>query len=180
MVYHGTKADFESFDLKKCGASDEGLAGPGFYFTYNPEEASGYALNEHFGRGDAPNVRPVYVALQNPLLISNGVLPDGRTLKDFHGGIGIQRRGGQALRQWADDAGHDGVMWVTEEGHVRHVVAFRPEQVTSIFNVGRYPVASASPTGAGEAIRLSNAQRALNELESKTLPRVSKTSKRTR
>lgn len=147
VVFHGTKAEFDRFDLKKAGASDEGLAGKGFYFTYNPEEASGYALNEHFGKGEAPNVQSAYVAIKNPLVITQGVLPDGRKVSDLHGGIGIKKEGGEALRKLADDAGHDGVMWVSRDGEVRHAVAFRPEQIKSaIGNSGRFDPGSPSLT----------------------------------
>ena len=131
VVYHGTKTDFEQYDPKKAGASDDGLAGKAFYFTYNPEEASSYAERETFGAGDAPNVQPVYISLRNPFVITQGVLPDGRTLKELHGGIGVNAKGGAALRKLAADGGHDGVIWVSRDGSVRHVAAFHPEQIKS-------------------------------------------------
>jgi hypothetical protein len=61
----------------------EGLVGRGFNFTYNPNEASGYALNDVFGKGDSPNVVPAYVSVRNPLIITHGVLPDGRKVTDL-------------------------------------------------------------------------------------------------
>lgn len=132
-VFHGTKADFSTFDIRKAGASDDGLAGKGFYFTYNPEEASGYAESDIYGAGDAPNVQPVYVAVKNPLKIVKGVLPDGRKVMDIHKqfGPGINAKGGAAIRKIAEDGGHDGVMWVRTDGGVGHVVAFNPEQIKS-------------------------------------------------
>lgn len=131
IVYHGTKSDFSEFDPEKMGVSDEGLAGKGFYFTYNPEEASSYALRDNFGSGDAPNVIPAYISLQNPLVITHGVLPDGRKVQELHGGIGINANGGAAVRKLAVDGGYDGVMWVSREGSVRHVMAFNSEQIKS-------------------------------------------------
>lgn len=131
VVYHGTKADFAEFDPTKMGASDEGLAGKGFYFTYNPAEASSYALRENFGAGDAPNVVAAYVALQNPLVITQGVLPDGRKVQELHGGTFITAKGGAAVRKLAQDGGHDGVMWVGRDGGPRHVVAWKAEQIKS-------------------------------------------------
>jgi hypothetical protein len=131
-VYHGTKSAFDKFDMKKAGASDEGLAGKAAYFTYNPEEASGYALNETFGgMGDAPNVIPAHAAIKNPFVITHGVLPDGRTLKDLNGGIGITSEGGSAVRQLAEAGGHDGVVFADRDGSVRHVAAFQPNTVRS-------------------------------------------------
>lgn len=143
VVYHGTKADFSEFDPAKIGASDEGLAGKGFYFTYNPEEASSYAMRDNFGSGDAPNVLPAYVSIRNPLVITHGVLPDGRKVQDLHGGIGINANGGAAVRKLAEDGDHDGVMWVSLDGAVRHVMAFRAEQIKSaIGNNGNFDSAN--------------------------------------
>ena len=129
-MYHGTKSDFEQFDLSKTGASDDGLVGKGFYFTSNPAEASGYALNSQFGKGGVPNVRPVHVAMKNPYVIKHGVLPDGRTIREIHKG-GINSKAGNAIRKLAEDAGHDGVVFADNEGNVRHAVAFRTEQIKS-------------------------------------------------
>ncbi len=133
VMYHGTKADFSAFEMRKAGTSDDGLAGKGFYFTYNPEEASGYAESGNFGKGDAPNVQPVYVSLNNPLRIEKGVLPDGRRVMDVHKqyGHGINAKGGDAVRNLAEEAGHDGVVWVRTDGGVGHAVAFRPNQIKS-------------------------------------------------
>ncbi|WP_432262813.1 hypothetical protein [Cupriavidus sp. TMH.W2] len=139
VLYHGTKSDFDRYDIKTFGASDEGLAGKGFYFTYNPEEASSYAINEQYGKGDAPNVQPVYVSLNNPFVIQQGRLPDGRKLQELHKGIGVTASGGSAVRNMAEEAGHDGIVWTNRDGHILHVVAWRPEQIKSaIGNAGTY------------------------------------------
>lgn len=138
VLYHGTKSDFSSFDMKRFGASDEGLVGKGFYFTYNPEEASGYALNEQFGKGDGPNVMPVFLAIANPFVITQGVMPDGRKISDMHRG-GISSKVGNGIRQMAEAAGHDGIVFANAAGQVRHAIAFRPEQIKSaIGNSGMF------------------------------------------
>lgn len=137
VVYHGTKSDITAFDPKKAGASDAGLVGRGFYFTYNPEEASGYALNEQYGRGDAPNVIPAHVSLQNPLIIKQGILPDGRNITDLHK-MGISSRVGSAIQDDAKAVGHDGVIFTDRDGNVRHAVAFDPTQVKSVNNAGTF------------------------------------------
>lgn len=131
VLYHGTKSDFQHYDIKRFGASDEGLAGPGFYFTYNPEEASRYALVDFFGRGEAPNVQPVYVCLKNPFFIAGGLLPDGRKVSDLHEGSTITVKGGVALRRLADIGGHDGIIWLRHDGGIGHAIAFKPEQIKS-------------------------------------------------
>jgi hypothetical protein len=132
VVYHGSKDDFDQFDPKMFGASDDGLVGKGYYFTYNPEEASGYALNETFGRGSGsgPNVLPVYVSLKNPFVITHGVLPDGRNIRDVHAGP-INSKGGAEVRKLAEAAGHDGIIFASREGEVRHVIAWEPTQIKS-------------------------------------------------
>jgi hypothetical protein len=148
-MYHGTKAAFAEFDESKFGISDEGWMGKGFYFTYNPEEASGYALGEMFGKGDSPNVVPVYLSIKNPLLITMSVLPDGRTLKDMHEGTIISDKGSKAVRSLADTGGHDGIVLANKEGKPLHVVAFRPNQIKSaIGNNGQFDPKSLSITAA--------------------------------
>jgi hypothetical protein len=133
--YHGTKSVFDEFDIKKAGASDDGLAGKGHYFTYNPEEASSYALRETFGRTQdaAPNVVPAYLSIKNPLVITHGVLPDGSSLKDVHQGIGINSKGGDAIRGMAEKGGHDGVVFADRDGNWRHAVAFNADKIRSKF-----------------------------------------------
>ena len=122
VFYHGTKSDFSHFDIKKFGASDEGLVGKGFYFTYNPEEASNYALNEQYGKGDGPNVMPVFLSITNPFVITQGVMPDGRKISDMHRG-GIDSRVGNEVRRMVEEAGHDGIVFTLTN---RKAPAFRP------------------------------------------------------
>ncbi len=56
VVYHGTKADFDAFDLNKIGQN--GLAlGPSFYFTDSKSVAEGWG-----------NPRAFYLSVKNPTL----------------------------------------------------------------------------------------------------------------
>lgn len=163
VVYHGTKSDLFGFDHRKIGASDEGLAGKGFYFTYNAEEASGYALRETCGFGEWPNVLPVYVSVKNPLQIVGGALPDGRRVMDVHRSydVGINLKGGEAIRRLAIEGGHDGVLWRRTDGGIGHVVAFRPEQIKSaIGNSGLYLRGSISLTDREAAVCMGLAREA--------------------
>lgn len=137
VVYHGTKGIFDRFDGKRSRTSDEGLLGKGFYFTYNEGEASGYAHNEMFGNGGSPNVVAAYLSVKNPLLITDGKLPDGRKVLDIHG-RGIDRKAGDEIRQIAEEGGHDGIIWEKRGGGVGHVVVFEPTQIKSVNNVGTF------------------------------------------
>jgi hypothetical protein len=130
-LYHGTKTAFDEFDINKAGANDEGLAGKGIYFTHDPEDASRYALSDYVARGDAPNVIPAHVSMKNPLVITHGVLPDGRSIRDLNGGTTITAKGGNAIRELADAGGHDGIVFADRDGSVRHAVAYQPGSVRS-------------------------------------------------
>lgn len=60
IVYHGTKADFNAFDMKKIGlnASSEGY---GFYFTDDKSTAQGYKPK------NSGNLIEAYISIQKPL-----------------------------------------------------------------------------------------------------------------
>lgn len=128
IVYHGTKSKFDTFE--KTGLSDEGLAGKGFYFTYNPEEAHGIAHNPQFGKGNSPNVMPAYVNVKNPFVIKQGVLPDGRKISEVNGRP-ITAEGGNKIKKLAENGGHDGVVWTDINGNVRHVAVWDSKQIKS-------------------------------------------------
>ena len=63
VVYHGTGAEFDIFDVKKQGKNDTGFFGRGFYFTPNKKTAEHYANNKI--------VMPVYLNIKNPLDLSD-------------------------------------------------------------------------------------------------------------
>jgi len=65
-VYHGTPKTFEQFATEH--ADPNGLYGPGFYFTENPQIASGYAAQKGVprSRSASPNVRPAYLDIIKP------------------------------------------------------------------------------------------------------------------
>jgi hypothetical protein len=58
VVYHGTKADFEAFDVRTGGTQ---TLGQGSYFTVDPREASSFA-------GERGSVIPAYLAIRNPFI----------------------------------------------------------------------------------------------------------------
>lgn len=64
VVYHGTKAEIESFDDSKVGSNmDFGTMGRGFYFTSDKQNADNYARNAE-GVG-SPNTMQVFLNIRN-------------------------------------------------------------------------------------------------------------------
>lgn len=139
VVYHGTGADITAFDEGAVGANFGDEAG--FYFTNNTRHSEGgngrvyedmtsagaYAKNAE----GAPNIMPVYVALQHPKII------EGRS--DGGGVLSLIETptysAGQALLD-ALDEGFDGIIVrdtaTTFNGRPETVViASRPEQIKS-------------------------------------------------
>lgn len=134
VVYHGTGQDFSEFDLSKVGnQTDTGMYGQGFYFSDNPEISSLYARNPQGGA----NVKPVYLSLQNPLIIrGEGDIPKMReltTIEEMRNAAGIYSA---EMRQYLIDHGYDGV--ISTIGKSYEYVALNPEQIKSTFNRGTY------------------------------------------
>lgn len=114
VVYHGTVDDFPLFSIDFFGQTDQGEYGEGFYFTPDPDYASEYAY-------DAGNVMPVYLRLENPF-------------RAPFGGYG-NKLDTAAIKA----AGHDGVIVEDEDGNVKEIVAFYPDQIKSaISNTGAF------------------------------------------
>lgn len=128
VVYHGTTKDFDAFDNSKTGANDMGLWGRGHYFASAPTSANSYALRQ----GDGARVIPVYVSIQNPLVLRTGSdlvtrLPDGTNTRKLIG----QNLDGSKIKSIALDGGHDGVIQIKPDGSIGDLVAFQPEQIKS-------------------------------------------------
>jgi len=136
VVYHGTGAEFEAFDLAKVGSyTDTGMFGKGFYFSDSPVLASSYA-NE---AGNGANVKPVYLSLKNPLEIDDvkklPVIPEAQTIDEM-------RRAGnlysERLRDKLIEQGYDGVVMDWKSKGKKEYVAFYPEQIKSVNNRGTF------------------------------------------
>lgn len=128
VVYHGTLADFASFDPDRQGQnvfSDD----VGFFFTDSPAEASAYADPARFDDegGSQPNVMPVYLAIKNPKIVDVGEL-EPALWYDVEG---------QKEVEDAQQSGHDGLIvrtkdvWQGESRPHNLYVAFRPNQIKS-------------------------------------------------
>lgn len=63
-VFHGTHAEFTSFDKTSIGEF-----GPAIYFSSNADDAATYASGR--GREGHANIMPVYLSLQNPLMVTD-------------------------------------------------------------------------------------------------------------
>ncbi|MDP3326332.1 MAG: LPD38 domain-containing protein, partial [Hydrogenophaga sp.] len=134
VVYHGTDGDFTEFDAGKSGKNYRSTGGQrGIFFTSSPSTASVYAeqpagavLNPgnpdgaDFGDGTA-NIMPVYLSLQNPLIVSSTKSPD--KYFDYNR---------DSIYARADKAGADGII-VRGKGAIKRdlFVAFKSSQVKS-------------------------------------------------
>lgn len=128
VVYHGTNAEFTSFDKMKAGSgNDKGLRGKGFYLSPNPMTAANYGKN----------VIDEFVSIRNPF---NPF--DFKTKSDIASYLNIdedifsftqdvefkvyQSYSG-TLSSAIKDAGHDGVIYLKRQ----EVIAFEPNQIKS-------------------------------------------------
>lgn len=120
VVYHGTTADFDTFDLE---SSDDGDFGPGLYFTDQPAAANTYA------QGDGGRVVPVYLNLRNPA--TNAVL-NSEEARDVMDDGGMD---GEGLKDWLTEQGYDGIAFThaAKNGNPSGVeyVVFDPTQIKS-------------------------------------------------
>ena len=128
VFYHGTAADFNSFDNKKTGSNDLGLWGKGHYSSTSIENANSYALRQ----GDGANVMPIHVLMKNPLILKTGKdlitrLPDGTNTKDLIG----QNLNGSKIKDIAKANNHDGVIQLKPDGSVGDLVAYDSHQIKS-------------------------------------------------
>ncbi len=93
VVYHGTNANFTTFDIEKAGsATDSGFAGKGFYFHVDKGTADAY------GRKNIA----VFLNLKNPYDFAG---KNFAAVVDEHGGS-------DNFSQWLKNNGYDGsVLW---------------------------------------------------------------------
>jgi hypothetical protein len=130
VLYHGTDANFSTFDLSKSGASDHGWYGVGHYLTSNPELGSAYSgyKNTKAISGDeihpGQNVMPVYARLENPY-----IWPENRP-------AATSREEAEKITHELKMLGHDGVIAPNKyvdghEGKFWETVVFAPHQIKS-------------------------------------------------
>jgi hypothetical protein len=134
VVYHGTGAEIDSFDIERAGAG-RGLGSErALFFSRNAETASlsaevvGAGLDE----GTAVNagvVYPVYLRVENPFVSD----------MEFYNSAEMA-----AELDRAKNAGHDGVFFpkLQSSGESGTIAVFRPEQIKSVNNRGTFDPAS--------------------------------------
>jgi hypothetical protein len=130
-VHHGTaipKTQFRSF---------RGHDMHGIYFTPNRDAAQDHADMDSEIDGDDPLIISVYLSIQNPLIVSEGIVDDPRvTGKGTVGMMDYQQLTTEMLNLIVAD-GYDGI--VITDGTVEdasEIVAFNSNQVKSVDNRG--------------------------------------------
>lgn len=112
VVYHGTEANFDAFDMSKGRAN---MDIQGAFFSPWELDAKGY------GR----NIKPVYLDIKNPADEATGY----KALKKFQG----QNNAGKKAKEYLKSLGYDGVINNNEE-----YIAFEPNQIKSVKNIGKF------------------------------------------
>lgn len=161
VVYHGTARTFDAFEASRGNA---------YYFTDDQAAASVYAANgeeDEYGEEAGPNVVPVYLSLQNPVVLDAAWQQEHMD----DGGDWNWEALDNALYE-AEEAGHDGAVlrgFMDFAGHEEgdrverqydQYIAFRAEQIKSaIGNNGDFSPAdprilaqSAVPAAAPAAV----------------------------
>jgi ADP-Ribosyltransferase in polyvalent proteins len=123
VAYHGTADNVAEFRADHPHAKDSGWLGKGFYFWNEPGLAADYATMK---AGDAPNVMPVHLKLENPYLA---------TPADKERLMLASRRDPEASAQFTadlQDKGHDGVILnYPHKPGLQEIMVFDPQQVKS-------------------------------------------------
>mgnify|MGYP006921293764 CR=1 FL=1 len=142
-----------------------GLLGTGIYMTGVPRRAEGYA------RGEQGQIYPLYASIQNPISEEAFIERFGRTRRSAEEN--------QAITDQLISEGYDGIVAQRGDGQAWEVVAFRPEQVKSVFNErptqapgileqrGEQPKGKAVPTTVDE---VSNVESAFQFAGGQTFP----------
>lgn len=132
-----------------------GLLGMGIYMTGVPRRAEGYT------RGERGQTYPLYASIQNPISEEAFIERFGRTRRT--------PEENQAITDQLISEGYDGIVAERGDGQAWEVVAFRPEQVKSVFNErptqapgileqrGEQPKGKAVPTTVDEVSNVESA-----------------------
>ncbi len=152
VVYHGTTADFAEFDTQRPRAKAENPAWSGdlgawfageskYQGNYDEGNAEYQAESYTEKRGSmeyrtGANVRPVYLSIKNPKEFEGWEDFADYRLENFKG------KPAADMRAALTASGHDGIVIRNSmtDGNVDRDdwVAFHPEQIKSIFNIGTF------------------------------------------
>ncbi len=151
IMYHGTYQSFDMFDKNKIG-SRFSADNEGFFAISCPKIASNYAEYEEGFPNSSPNVMPLFVSIQNPLIVdhkflaSEGMAPIG--VRDCV--IDFWDNYQDLILTWADERKSDGILLIDEsklksKDIVMMSVAFKANQLKSaIGNSGSFDPKSSS------------------------------------
>lgn len=137
VVYHGTGADIERFDLNNPRLR-VGKLGKGIYLTPSTQKANLFAkLRVNDGNS---NVMPLYVGIKNPFEIF------GEDNKPIN----------QIDRHHLESHGYDGIILYDDNGSMHEIVVFNPTQIKSATgNNGEFnPNSSNIMSESSELLRL--------------------------
>jgi len=134
VLYHGTTASFDRFDLDNPNKYDMGFLGKGIYLTLNEGHAKRYARQKSV-RTNAKEadrvVMPLYVRLENPYRET-----DRKTKQRIKEG-GIAARNNYKNKLISE--GYDGVLMINPTtNEITEVVVFDPNAVKSVNNKGSW------------------------------------------
>ena len=161
VLYHGTDADFQGFGVEHLGsATDANSAKMGFFFSDRSKTAEYYSTLSNKERefqkkiaritgrdfvDSGANVIPVYLSLKNPLVHDfKGRVHRSTAYYDLLRKAQAEGRDGAIFRR-TYDAGEYGRFDAIMRGRLKSetvFVAFRPEQIKSIFNQGTWDASS--------------------------------------
>ena len=140
VVYHGTSADIDAFDLAKSGSLTRARSADGaFWFSDSPELAGDYAAlsKKKLGKNGARNVMPVFLKMENPKIVDMAGKSYHELAVDFGAMVQTARKGVRSGTDWVVPP-HDGMILRnfsdTPSGRrlvATHYVAFHPEQIKS-------------------------------------------------
>ncbi len=78
--------------------------------TPSPEQASAFAESAQYGKGDGPNVMPLFLSLKNLAMVLDGVMPNGMRLSQAQGrgipGSALDARWVAEVRRQKEIPGH--------------------------------------------------------------------------
>jgi hypothetical protein len=121
VVYHGTRQDFEAFDMEAVRATGE--RDEAFFFSNSPSLASDYAQPSFDRAASGAQVMPVYLKMENPIQIEQP-------------SWGSRGENAEIITE-AKAKGHDGVIFTftaekaPDGGPLKEFVVFAPAQVKS-------------------------------------------------
>ena len=140
VVYHGTNAEFDTFDKNKIGsATDNGIWGKGFYFGNMPTPYGNKQMQ-------------LYLKMENPFIINDfkavediadylDVVEDNFRL-DSDNLIHFSQSQINQITSHIEEKGHDGI--IVKQGKWIEYVVFNPEQIKSVDNRGTFDEGNAN------------------------------------